>query len=183
MPKIVASRKDWVSLGYRLFSNSGEKGINVEAMARSLKCNKSSFYWHFKSRTDFIHEIIRFWTRESTYDIVDIVMRELSARDRFIKLLEISFQKDPNIDFIFYLKKYGQKHRKIEALVDKIDRERIDFVAGLLDEMGVDPSEVKIKARVFYNYLIGYHEMIKFKPQPKDYVELVRKDINQFIKL
>ena len=55
MPKIIAKKEDWINLGYRLFAEQGVSGINVENMAKILKVNKSSFYWHFKTKKEFIH--------------------------------------------------------------------------------------------------------------------------------
>ena len=53
MPKIIAKKEDWIILGYKLFSKKGISGIVVEKMALKLSVNKSSFYWHFKTKKDF----------------------------------------------------------------------------------------------------------------------------------
>lgn len=58
MPKIVAKKEDWIKLGYKRFADQGVSGINVEKMAKALKVNKSSFYWHFKTRKDFIEQLV-----------------------------------------------------------------------------------------------------------------------------
>ena len=60
MPKIIATKEDWINLGYKTFSEEGEKGIIVEKMAIKLKVNKSSFYWHFKTRKHFISDLTMF---------------------------------------------------------------------------------------------------------------------------
>ena len=56
MPKIVAQKKDWIELGYKLFSETGISGIVIEKMSKILNCNKSSFYWHFKAKKEFIQQ-------------------------------------------------------------------------------------------------------------------------------
>ena len=66
MPKIIAKKEDWITLGYQLFSEKGISGIVVEKMAQKLKVNKSSFYWHFKTKKDFFNEIISFWISADT---------------------------------------------------------------------------------------------------------------------
>jgi len=66
MPKIIATKKQWVKLGYRTFAQHGVKGIVIEKMAAKLKVNKSSFYWHFKTKQRFIDEIISHWVSVDT---------------------------------------------------------------------------------------------------------------------
>lgn len=183
MPKIVATKEDWIKLGHELFSESGETGLNVDKMSRLLKCNKSSFYWHFKSKTEFIDAMIEHWINSDTKDIISAVNAEVSPEDKFLKLTEISFRKDSNIDFIFFLKKYGQTNDRIEKMVDRIDKERVNFVSTLLQGMGYAKNEAIIKARLYYYCLIGYHEMIRYKKQPKNFLTQVLKEINHFIKI
>ena len=55
MPKIIAKKQDWINLGYKLFSEKGIAGIVVEKMASILNVNKSSFYWHFKTKKEFVN--------------------------------------------------------------------------------------------------------------------------------
>lgn len=183
MPKLVASKEDWIKLGYVLFSESGEKGLVVDKMSKILKCNKSSFYWHFKTKINFINCLLGYWVTTDTNDIVSKVSNEDLAKNKLLKLIELSFKKDSNLDFIFYLKKYAQSNMVIKKTVDKIDKERMEFVSILLEQIGYSKEKANIKAQVFYKYLIGYHEMIRYKKQSKHYLSDVLKELNQFIKI
>jgi hypothetical protein len=42
----------------------------------------------------------------------------------------------PNQDFIFHLKRYGQKEKNTKSIIEKIDFQRIEYVKNLLEEMG-----------------------------------------------
>ena len=181
MPKIVASKIDWVKLGYKLFSESGEIGLNVDKMSRLLKCNKSSFYWHFKTKRDFIQDLIEYWIELDTTKVIQEVDEQEFPKEKLLRLIEMVFRKDSDLDFIFYLKKYSQKNEAVQVVVDRIDKERIVFVRNLLMELGYSKEQVKIKASIFYKYLIGYHEMIRYKKQKKNYLSEVLVEINQFI--
>lgn len=180
MPKIVATKKDWIELGYKLFSETGEAGLNVDKMSRVLKCNKSSFYWHFKTKKDFIDNLIEYWVNIDTTQIITEVNQQRTPKDKFLKLIEVAFKKDANLDFVFYLKKYAQQKEELRTLVEQIDTERLTFVSSLLVEIGYT-EEATLKAAIFYKYLIGYHEMIRYKKQKKDYLTTVVIEINQFI--
>jgi AcrR family transcriptional regulator len=182
MPKIIAKKQDWINLGYKLFSEQGIKGIVVEKMAKKLKVNKSSFYWHFKTKKDFVTEIVSFWVSENTNQIISLTDSEKSGKEKFEKLIELSFKKDPFLDFNFFLKRYALKDKKIQSDIDKIDNQRIEYTKSILMEMNFSENEAKSKSQLFYKYLIGYHEMIRYKNQSKNYTIEVKIEINQFIK-
>jgi AcrR family transcriptional regulator len=182
MPKIIAKKEDWIQLGYKLFSEKGINGIVVEKMALKLNVNKSSFYWHFKTKKDFLNEIIAFWVSKHTNSIITTVESKPPGKEKFIELIELAFKKEPYLDFMFYLKRYALKDKKINMLIDKIDNQRIDYTKSILIEMEVSENEALIKSTLLYKYLIGYHEMIRYKKQSKDYMNEVQIELNQFIK-
>ncbi len=168
-------------LGYLLFSEDGMNGIIVEKMASKLKVNKSSFYWHFKSKKDFVEEIIAFWVATSTNEIITATEKKKSGKEKFEKLIELAFKKEPYLDFIFFLKRYASKNKNIQSIVEGIDDQRIEFTKNILMEMGFSAKEAKEKSSLFYKYLIGYHEMIRYKKQGRNYKTVVKKELRQFI--
>ena len=165
MPRIVAKKIDWVILGFKLFAERGESGLVVDDMAKTLKCNRSSFYWHFNTKKEFIDEVVDYWIDFDTEQIIKLSERLKSPKDKFTALLKIAFKKDPEMDFVFYLKRFARKHKHIQTAIDQIDQRRIDYVSSLLMGMGHDTNASKVKATLFYKYLIGYHEMIRYKKQ------------------
>lgn len=182
MPKIVAQKKDWINLGCKLFSEQGRSGIVVEKMSKKLNCNKSSFYWHFKTKKDFMEELTHFWVFTETEQIINLTNIGKSTKQKFDTLIELAYKKMPNQDFVFYLKRYAQNEKKTKDIIDKIEKQRIEYVSTLLTEMGYSKHEAKIKAGLFYKHLIGYHEMIRYKKQSKSYLNEVKTELNQFIK-
>ena len=48
--------------------------------------------------------------------------------------------------------------------------------------MGFSDNDAFIKSTLFYKYLIGYHEMIRYKKKSKNYIEELKIELNQFIK-
>jgi len=83
MPKIVCSKEDWIKLGYSLFAFKGVDGLIVEQMAVKLKCNKSSFYWHFKNKKKFIDEIVTYWILLETQGVIDHVKAQNSPTKKY----------------------------------------------------------------------------------------------------
>ena len=181
MPKIVALKEDWINLGFKLFSEKGIAGIVIEKMAYQLKVNKSSFYWHFKTKNEFILQLIDFWVKIETDQIIYFANQEKSALEKFKTLVRLTYKKMPNQDFIFFLKRYAQKKKNVKDIIKQIDFDRIEFVKGLLQAMGYSQEEANIKSSLFYKHLIGYHEMIRNEKQAITYSKEVKKELNQFI--
>ena len=62
MPKKIIDKEGWVEKGFQKFAKQGINGIVVEKISKELGCSKSSFYWHFKSRSDLIDGLIDYWS-------------------------------------------------------------------------------------------------------------------------
>ncbi len=183
MPKIIATKDDWINRGLIRFTESGSKGIIVEEMAKDLKVNKSSFYHHFKTKKDFIWQLIQYWVEFDTNQIIREVDAIVDPKSKFLRLIEIIFKKDNNLDFNFFLKKYARGQKEIEKLIDKIDASRIKYVSNILTELGYTEKEANQKAQIFYKYLIGYHEVNRLKKAKRNYASNVIEELSHFISI
>ncbi|WP_418637825.1 TetR/AcrR family transcriptional regulator [Winogradskyella sp.] len=183
MPKIVAQKKDWVKLGYKLFAKSGISGIVIEKMSKQLNCNKSSFYWHFKTKKEFIHQLANYWVDQETKKIITLTNTEEKASEKLHKLLEISYRKMPYLDFVLYLKRYAIKDEEISNIIDSVDHQRINYVYQLLKDMGYSNTDAKVKSSLLYKHLIGYYELMRNKKHDENSFKEVKEEISQFIDL
>ena len=183
MPKIVAQKIDWIKLGYQLFSEQGITGIVVEKLARKLGCNKSSFYWHFKTKKEFVNELINYWIEIETEQVIKQAEKARTPEEKLDSFLNIAFRNEPYLEFIFFLKRYAAKHQDIQQIIDDIDNRRLAFSTQLFQEIGYSSKDATIKASIFYKYLIGYHEMIKNKKQPENYLSEVKEELKHFLNI
>lgn len=183
MPKIIATKDHWIKLGYKLFSEQGISGIVVEAMAKKLNVNKSSFYWHFKTKEEFVNAIINFWITTETEQIIAQTEAVKSASGKFERFLEITFKSEPYLEFIFFLKRYAKKNKKIQKIIDDIDFKRLSYASNLFQEVGYSKAEATVRASIFYKYLIGYHEMIRNKKQPSNFLIEVKQELKYFLNI
>jgi AcrR family transcriptional regulator len=181
MPKIVVQKTDWIKLGYKLFAETGISGIVIEKMSKKLNCNKSSFYWHFKTKKEFVFQLALFWLENQTKSIIALTSAEATTKQKLDKLIQVTYKKMPYLDFVFYLKRYAVKEARVLMIIDKVDSLRVNYVYKLLKEAGYTTTDAKLKSSILYRHLIGYHEMMRYKDQNQDYLEDVKKEINQII--
>lgn len=183
MPKIIATKEDWINLGFKIFANQGFSGIVVEKMAKVLKVSKSSFYWYFKTKKEFITQLIKFWIDKETDRIISLTNEKESGLQKLKTFIALIYKQDPFLDFVFYLKRYARKEKQIQVIIDNIDKQRIEYAIELLQEVGYSKPEAKIKARVLHKHFIGYHESIRYKKQSVDYENEVLIELDQIITL
>ena len=177
MPKKVADKKEWLILGYQLFSEQGISGTVIEKLARKLNCNKSSFYWHFNSKKEFILRMVDFWVESETNYVIDEVNKESIPSKKYKRFIQLVFQHDPYLDFIFHLKRYAQKHEEIQQIIEEVDNRRLQYTERVFNEFGFPEQESKIAASILYKYLIGYHEMYRYRPPNPDYLKIVNQEL------
>ena len=105
-----------------------------------------------------------------------------TAKEKVKTLVSLIYKKDPYIDFVFFLKRYAQKEKKIQEVIDGIEKKRIEYANDLLMELGYSNQEASIKSAILYKHFIAYHEMIRYKKQSNNYEQEVKEEINQIIK-
>ncbi|MBN2835175.1 MAG: TetR/AcrR family transcriptional regulator [Candidatus Delongbacteria bacterium] len=181
MPKIIAKKQDWLILGYKLFSEKGISGIVVEKMAKKLKVNKSSFYWHFKTKMKFMELLVRFWIHNETKQIIDVTNSKKNGSEKVRTLIALIYRQSPFLDFIFYLKSYAKQEKEIQKIIDNVEQKRLEYSIELLQEIGYSKSDAEIKSRLLYKHFLGYHEVIRYKKQSPDYLEEIKLELNQII--
>ena len=95
MPKIIARKQDWLRLGYQIFAQKGISGIVIEKMAKKLKVNKSSFYWHFKTKKEFLDGLIAYWITAETEKVIQRVETAQNTKEKVDLFLKLPSKTTP----------------------------------------------------------------------------------------
>jgi AcrR family transcriptional regulator len=78
----------WLEVGYTIFSNEGPKALKIEALARKVGKNKSSFYHCFADLDIFIDELLCFHVVKSKEVFKHIKLCKSLVPDVFEVLFE-----------------------------------------------------------------------------------------------
>jgi AcrR family transcriptional regulator len=172
MPKKLASREDWLDCGLTLFGSQGAQGLNVEEMAKILGCSKSSFYWYFKDRKNFIYELLLHWRGAETRSYIRESRKQATPGERFLSLFEDAVKYRRHIDVLFHLREFAQRNGTARRLLEETEEERIQYLIELLVNLGDSPAQAGLKAEMMYHYYLGWLERNKFtKPSRKQVQE------------
>ncbi|MCY9514340.1 TetR/AcrR family transcriptional regulator [Paenibacillus apiarius] len=173
MPKIVVTKEDWIQKGQKYFAMGGSESLLIEKMARELGCSKSSFYWYFGNREEFITCIVNDWVERATNEVIDRTLTEESIDTQIKNLLTAMFSTTEAGDFVFYLRRLGQEHERYQQWLDTIEHKRIDFMLFLLQAKGLSYQSAQQKAFVIYHFYLGWHERNKHRKHLDDTAKLV----------
>ncbi|RLA39599.1 MAG: hypothetical protein DRR06_18855 [Gammaproteobacteria bacterium] len=85
----------WLSKALELFASTGESGLRVEQLARSLGVSKSGFYFHFKDREDFLQQLLNYWAHEYTEVITrNPLLLMTPLRERLLMISTLIFEQN-----------------------------------------------------------------------------------------
>jgi AcrR family transcriptional regulator len=85
----------WIKKGYELFAIHGEKGLNIEQLAKQVGISKSSFYHHFADSQGFIEKLLQRHLKRSK------IIAEMERKAQSINPGLIQIILEHRADFLF----------------------------------------------------------------------------------
>ncbi len=158
------TEEQWIRLGMERFARSGAEGLVIEQMAAKLGCSKSSFYWYFKNRKDYLARLIERWSDMSTQQIIRQSSEAGAAEDQLNALLTEMFATTRKGDFLFYLRKLASVHADYQAILDTVEHTRVQYAQELLMKLGMGMAIAAHKSSLLYHYYLGWYERHKHEP-------------------
>lgn len=163
MPKVIATEEQWIRKGIEKFAQSGEKGLIIDQMSKELKCSKSSFYWYFEKRSDFIARIVERWSEIATEDVIRSASVPENVVERMTTLLTHMFSETRKGDFLFYLRKLSEESRSFQTVLASIEQARMDYAKELFVRAGMSSEVAESKSFILYHYYLGWYERHKYQ--------------------
>ncbi len=154
--KTRLGRDTWLREALNALYEHGIDRVKVEVLSRRLGVTKGSFYWHFKDRDDLLQAMIDYW--EATQ--LGFVQRVDDAPhaepgSRLAALMAFIHAKDSRHDIA--IRAWALVNPYAASAVGAVDRRRMAFVERVFSQLGFDPFESKLRARVLYFYQVGEH--------------------------
>ncbi|MBA3909991.1 MAG: hypothetical protein C0524_08890 [Rhodobacter sp.] len=157
-------RNDWVLAGLRVLVQGGLAAVKAEAPARDIGATKGSFYWHFKGLSELRHMMLDLWEEVATRAITQTVQTwGLDGRGRLILLADMvpillggafgGVALEPA------LRDWGRTEPRARAVPERVDRQRLDDLAGFLRAAGVLETEVAANAQPICAGVIGLESL------------------------
>jgi AcrR family transcriptional regulator len=151
-PPLRLSREKWLARALYALVKHGERVLTVEALVREIGVSRGSFYWHFRDRSDFVRQLVQYWSATYTENVpkqVEAVAGTVS--DRLLALMDMIVRSEGNL-YEVAVRAWASHDPLAAELVKKVDQFRIDYVRSLFSKMGFENEELEARVRAFVVY-------------------------------
>ena len=168
--KTRLNRDEWLARALEVLAKAGGSVLTIDTLVQRLGVSRGSFYWHFKDRTDFVRQLIDYWSVIFTQSIAEQTGQlEGDAEDRLLTLME-SIVRDRLTRYDMAIRAWASHDPVAARSVKKVDEFRLGYVRSLFEEMGFKGEELEMRTRtfvVFYSLEPGLFAGISRKEQLK----------------
>ncbi len=148
-------REAWLAAALNVLAEEGQAKLRIDKLAADLGVTKGSFHHHFKSRDDFVEQLLDFWSRTYT----DRVIREIGAlpvspQERVLEMMRLIVRERlDRYDCAF--RSWAAQEPSVAEMVLKVDTRRHHFCRSLFAEMGFHGAELEFRTHAFLAYQVG----------------------------
>lgn len=163
-PKAKLGRSDWVLAALRALVRGGIGAVKVEPLAREIGATKGSFYWHFKNIGELHQVMLELWEDIATHRITTAVRASgLDPKAQLMLLADMVSVRPGEamggIEIEPALRDWGRNDPRARAVLERVDRQRLQDLAGFLRAAGVGEGELLPKAQLIYAAVIGLEQL------------------------
>ncbi len=159
--RALVTQEQWLDRGLEAFGRAGRAGLKVESLAAALGCSKAGFYWYFGSKAVFEGRVVEHWRRRETLSLIEAAERAASPREKLQSLFERVLRLPRSGDFLFHLRALARKSARLRAVLEDVERTRLEYVARVLVDLGQPEGRARERAEVLYHYYLGWYERHK----------------------
>jgi AcrR family transcriptional regulator len=153
------SRQDWIDAAREVLISEGIERVKVEPLAERLKVSRGSFYWHFHDRQALVDALLALW-EETALEPMRAVADEtgLDPVARYDKFMRVWVKGEPYCPiYDLAIRRWAMVSAEVSRVVKKVDEARIKLLTAIFKDMGHEPDEAFIRARITYFHQIGYY--------------------------
>jgi len=146
------SKQDWIDLAFTKLIENGLDALSAEPMARELGVTRGSFYHHFKSRTDFLDQVLQGWEDVSTGRVFQL-SQEGSPEERLKCLSDLAWSTSLELDAA--VRAWALHCEMARDYVCRVDEQRLAYVTSLYEAASSNKATARKLARVAYFGFLG----------------------------
>ncbi len=147
------AREDWLALGLDRLAVEGPPALQLERICAAAGRTRGSFYHHFRDHADFLDALADHWRKRHTEALIDL-SREGSPTARLRSIRQLATRVDAAVEL--GMRRLGAGHLRIQAVVDEVDRRRIDYMTRLhRSRPGVTANQATAFAWLEYAAYVG----------------------------
>jgi AcrR family transcriptional regulator len=157
------SAKDWVDQGLKALAARGFTALKAEPLAKALRVSRGSFYWHFADIAAFHAAVLARWHEVAAEQIIENVEAASKDDNPLVLLLRRVFGERLMLERA--VRSWASVDPGARAAVQAIDKRRLSYVEGLLEQSGLSADTARSRAQILYWAFLGF--ALSDQPLPK----------------
>jgi AcrR family transcriptional regulator len=151
-------RQNWLAIGIQTLVEKGIEAVRIDPLARLLNVTRGSFYWHFKNRDELLAEILQEWEARNTQSVIEqIEGLNSTPSNKLLSLFELAAEDDDLLEKA--VRVWSVNDARAAEAIDRIDRQRLDYLQGLFLQLGFPEIDAKVRAQIAYSVRLGWFVM------------------------
>jgi len=147
--------EDWLKRALDTLDNEGIHKVNVEYLARKLGVTKGSFYWHFKNREALLKDMLNYWTKTLTADIIQRSQQNRKdAKETLLELMTIITEEKVG-RYEAAIRAWAMHDEMAKATLHKTDEQRLKYITSVFTDIGFKKTDAEIRARMMLYYQVA----------------------------
>jgi AcrR family transcriptional regulator len=142
-------RETWLARSLEALASKGPQVLAVEKLCRTLGVSRGSFYWHFKSRADFVQKLAKFWDQRFTVSLTETVASASNGPGERLLLLSELIQDLDVVRFDVAVRSWASVEPQAAKVVRATDQTRYQFVRAMFAELGFTGDDLEMRTRTF----------------------------------
>ena len=170
------SKEAWLEKSLEILAVEGARKLTIDHLVKAMGVTKGSFYWHFKTRADFIICLVEYWADTHTQSLVKELGSISDPAKRLLKLMQILSEKNHS-QFDISIMNWGEYESVAKKKVQAVFDTRMEFLRSVFREIGFkgDELEMRVHTMVFFQTLECCQYTKLSKANRLDYVKLRHK--------
>jgi AcrR family transcriptional regulator len=165
------SREQWLKNALESLGHEAGARLRIDTLVAKLGVTKGSFYWHFKSRDEFVRSLIDYWHENATLVVPHYVGVSGSAEERLLKLINVIF-KEQLTRYDLAVRSWAIQEPDIRTMIRRTDVFRHNFIRALFEEMGFDNANADMRCRTLVTYAALYGAVFDQLSEPKQLAQI-----------
>jgi AcrR family transcriptional regulator len=147
------SRDQWLARALDVIASKPHGKLRIHELVKDLGVTRGSFYWHFKSREDFVRSLAEYYDRWSTEQVIAAVQAGGGdARQRLRKIMEFVFSKRMG-RYEMAVHAWAFQEPAVAEAVQRSEENRLAYARTLFEEMGFTGDQLETRVRAFLGYM------------------------------
>ena len=141
------TKEQWLEKALQIINREGFGAIKIDRLVRVMGVTKGSFYWHFESKKDFIANLIEYWDKKFTHNVITRIKDIAGNPSECLLELMLFITNNQLAQYDFAIHALAQNEPDAFPLIKKVLEKRFEFVATLFSAMGFKRDEVNLRSR------------------------------------